>query len=133
MKKLCAAILIAFSSVSVAENIELANAMSEANSYYKMLRRADDATWAEKLEMAELMTQEYIKSVGHWPKTITVIEDKKLKKKLMAQYNGFLYASIANMYKLQLACIEEDQDAFDEYFYQLKAGKKEAHEAFIEE
>jgi len=114
------------STFLMADDTPLEEVMSEANTPYKQIRRGKTATWDEKLEWANGMAASFEKSIQFLPKGL---EDPKLT----AQYKKMIHESLSQMYAMQIAAIEKDDEAYAEAFQKVKDLKSDGHDLFIED
>ena len=115
------------------EHTPLGKKMEEATDHYKALRRLAEGDWTGRLETLRKIKKPLLDSLAFEPATLGKIADEKEKALALADYQRLVAASYAALCQLEVAALQEDEDAFQKALAEIKALKKEGHNKHIED
>jgi len=131
MKKTLTLLLFSLLVSPILADTPLNDAMSEMNSHLKSIRKAE--TFEAKAEAVRGAQSELLKCFELIPALTEKTEDPEAKAKEVAHYKKLIAQNYALLCEYELAFLEEDEEKAKELYTQLRAAKKEGHDAYIEE
>lgn len=110
------------------ETTPLAEQMDGISSALKSLRKTEG--WEAKAEVVRKAQEACLASLEHLPSTFEEIKDPKEKAKATADYKRLMTDAHSALCQLEIAFLDEDQDAVDEAMDLIKKIKKEGHQKY---